>query len=78
VQVARDGTVTKTVTITYKNPEAHDGWLNSILPNWVRVYVPEGSELVDVSGLEEKEDPYTDQDGLESGQYNPRFTIFMV
>jgi len=60
IEVAKDGTVTKTLTITYKNPEKHDGWLNSILPNWVRVYVPKGSELVDISGLEDKVDPYED------------------
>ncbi len=58
IEIAGDGTVTKTVTITYKNPEKHDGWLNSVLPNWVRVYVPQGSNLIDVSGLEEKEEPY--------------------
>lgn len=60
IDIAKDGTVTKTLTITYKNPEAHDGWLNSVLPNWVRIYVPEGSELIDISGLEDREDPYTE------------------
>jgi hypothetical protein len=60
IEVARDGTITKTLTITYKNPEKHDGWLNSVLPNWVRVYVPKGSELIAAEGLEEKEDPYED------------------
>lgn len=58
VSVLKDGTIEKTVTITYKNPEAHDGWLNSVLPNWVRIYVPKGSELVDFSGVEDKKDPY--------------------
>ena len=60
IDIARDGTVTKTVTLTYSNPEKHDGWLNSVLPNWVRIYVPEGSELVDIQGLEDKEDPYNE------------------
>jgi hypothetical protein len=54
VTVARDGTVEKTVTITYKNPEKQDGWLNSILPSWVRIYVPKGSTLVSLDGLEDK------------------------
>ena len=58
VDVAKDGTVTKTVTITYNNPEKYDGWLNSVLPNWVRIYVPQGSELIDISGVEDKADPY--------------------
>src|SRR3970282_2631352 len=58
IEVARDGTVKKTLTITYKNPEKHDGWLNSVLPNWVRVYVPEGSTLIAAEGLEDKAEPY--------------------
>lgn len=60
IEVKRDGSVEKTVTITYKNPEKYDGWLNSVLPNWVRVYVPKGSELMAVEGLEDKSDPYED------------------
>lgn len=50
--------VEKTLTITYKNPEKHDGWLNSVLPNWVRVYVPEGSELIASEGLTDEDEPY--------------------
>ncbi len=57
-EVLKDGSVEKTVTITYKNPEKHDGWLNSVLPNWVRVYVPEGAKLIASEGLQEEEDPY--------------------
>lgn len=56
--VERDGTVEKTLTITYKNTEDYDGWLNSVLPNWVRVYVPKGSELISIEGLEDKAEPY--------------------
>jgi hypothetical protein len=60
INVARDGSVTKTVTITYKNPEKQDGWLNSVLPTWVRVYVPKGSTLITSEGLESKAEPYED------------------
>jgi len=60
IVVAKDGTVEKTVTITYKNPEKHDGWLNSVLPNWVRIYVPKGSQLIAAEGLEDKAQPYED------------------
>lgn len=60
IQVGGDGSVTKTVTITYQNPEKQDGWLNSVLPTWVRVYVPKGSELITSEGLETKADPYED------------------
>lgn len=58
IELARDGGVTKTVTITYKNPEKQDGWLNSVLPTWVRVYVPKGSTLIAAEGLEDKAEPY--------------------
>ncbi len=62
IEVKRDGSVEKTLTITYKNPEKYDGWLNSVLPNWIRVYVPKGSELIAIEGLEDKIDPYEDLD----------------
>jgi hypothetical protein len=60
INVAKDGSVEKTLTITYKNPEKQDGWLNSVLPDWVRIYVPKGSELISMDGFEEKADPYED------------------
>jgi len=44
--------------ITYKNPQSYDGWLNSVLPNWVRVFVPRQAKLIDVTGLADKEEPY--------------------
>lgn len=49
----KNGEIYKTLTITYKNPKEFDGWLNSVLPNWTRVYVPLGSELIDVSGFDD-------------------------
>lgn len=60
VDISSDGTVTKTLTITYQNPEKQDGWLNSVLPTWVRVYVPKGSELIVSEGLEKTQEPYED------------------
>ena len=62
IAIGNDGSVEKTVTITYKNPEKHDGWLNSVLPNWVRVYVPKGSTLIAAEGLEDKAEPYEEFD----------------
>src|SRR3990167_9102664 len=58
IDVASDGTITKTVTITYTNHEPPDDCnlesgglcLNGILRDWVRLYVPEGSQLVEVLG----------------------------
>ena len=60
ISVNKDGIIEKTVTVTYKNPEKHDGWLNSVLPNWVRLYVPEGSKLIAVEGLEKQYDTTTE------------------
>jgi len=58
IDIKKDRSIEKILTITYKNPEKYDGWLNSVLPNWVRVYVPEGSELIFFDGVEESKDPY--------------------
>lgn len=60
IEINRSGEVVKTVTITYKNPQEHDGWLNSVLPNWTRIYVPAGSELLALEGFEESIEPYDD------------------
>ncbi|MEK7472827.1 MAG: DUF4012 domain-containing protein [Patescibacteria group bacterium] len=60
ISVTKDGMIEKSLTITYQNPEKYDGWLNSVLPNWVRVYVPEGSKLIAVEGLEKQYDTTTE------------------
>ena len=61
--VSQDGTITKTVTVNYKNPhkpsncnlEAENSLcLNAPWRNWFRVYVPKGSKLKDSSGSEVK------------------------
>ena len=62
VEIAKDGSITKELIITYKNPEKQDGWLNSVLPNFVRIYVPKDSELLSIDGLEEKKDAYEEFD----------------
>lgn len=60
VEKQSDGSVIKTVTITYSNPQDFDGWLNSVLPNWTRVYVPEGAELIESEGFDEETETYTE------------------
>lgn len=52
------GKAVHTLTITYKNPASHDGWLNSVLPNYTRIYVPESANIVDITGFTQKEDSY--------------------
>lgn len=62
IQIGGDGTVTETVTISYKNPsppsncnlEAGQLCLNGILRNWVRLYVPQGATLVEFKGSEKE------------------------
>jgi hypothetical protein len=56
--VERDGSITKTLTLTYKNPQKQDGFLNSVLPNWTRIYVPKGSTLIDRQGFDDTAEPY--------------------
>lgn len=66
VEVGSDGTITKTVTVSYKNPskasncnlEAGQLCLNAILNNWVRFYVPKGSKLVEFTGSEKETRTY--------------------
>lgn len=66
--IAKDGTVTKTVTINYKNPypasdcslERGGLCLNSTYKGWLRVYAPEGSELIDSKGSTVKVISYED------------------
>jgi hypothetical protein len=60
--VNSDGSITKTVTVDYKNPFAPSDCnlergglcLNALLRNYIRFYVPKGSELVSYKGSEVK------------------------
>lgn len=62
--VEGDGTITKTLTLNYKNPAAASDCnlesgglcLNGLLRNWLRVYVPEGSTLVESKGSQSPKD----------------------
>lgn len=57
-----DGTVYRKVEVEYKNPYRHSECslergglcLNATLRNWLRIYVPKGSALVDFQGSEKK------------------------
>lgn len=48
------------LTLTYKNPQDYDGWLNSVLPNWTRVYVPEGASLISADGFDSEGETYSE------------------
>ena len=64
--VAGDGTVTKTVTIDYKNPyppsdcnlEHGNLCLNATFRDWLRIYVPKGSKMVSSKGSQVKMTSY--------------------
>ena len=47
ISIKKDGTVAKKIKVTLKNTGKADGWLNSVYRNWMRLYVPEGSKLID-------------------------------
>lgn len=57
-----DGSILKTITINYKNPyppsdcnlERGQLCLNAVLRDWIRIYTPLGSKLVDSKGSEVK------------------------
>lgn len=63
-----DGTIEKTVTIRYKNPfpasdcnlERGGLCLNAEYKDWIRIYVPKGSELIDSTGSSVKMTTYED------------------
>jgi hypothetical protein len=67
-EVDKDGVITKTVTIRYKNPyppsdcnlERGGLCLNAEYRDWFRIYVPEGSELIESDGSQVKIETYED------------------
>ena len=64
--IASDGTVTKKLTINYSNPHAPSDCnlergnlcINAVLRDWIRIYVPKGSKLIDSKGSEVKISSY--------------------
>ena len=58
VSINADGSVTKTITMTYTNPQPGSVQietgrkLNGLFRDWVRVYVPKGSQLLEAKGYE--------------------------
>lgn len=52
VAIGRDGRILDTVTITREHTGGYTGraWWDTVNSNYMRVYVPEGSQLIDVEG----------------------------
>lgn len=65
-EIDKDGVITKTVTINYKNPfppsdcnlERGGLCLNAEYRDWFRIYVPQGSELIESDGSQVKIETY--------------------
>ena len=63
-----DGSITKTITIDYKNPappsdcnlERGGLCLNGLLRDWIRIYVPKGSTLIESKGSQSPKDDNSD------------------
>ena len=66
-EIQRDGSVIDTVTITrkHKGGDSEYDWFNKVNADYMRVYVPEGSKLMEVSGqTRETNKPSLDYDAL--------------
>jgi hypothetical protein len=71
VSVPENGRITKELKLTYRNPRAGDNCnleagllcLNSTLRDWTRIYLPEGSELIEAQGFNEEPKVY-DENGF--------------
>lgn len=69
VSAPENNFITNTVEITYRNSAAADNCnleagqlcLNATLNDWLRLYLPPGSELIEIQGLEEKEQIYDEE-----------------
>lgn len=65
-ELSSDKTITKKITINYKNPHAPSDCnlergnlcINAVLRDWIRIYVPLGSKLIDSKGSEVKMTSY--------------------
>lgn len=53
IKIDKSGSVSHKLTIDYKNPQAYNTWLNGILRDYVRVYVPEGANLTSSKGSDD-------------------------
>lgn len=71
VEPSKEGNI-NTLIVKYKNPQGADGWLNGIYRDWVRVYVPKGSVLIDSSGSEV---PITASEDLGKTMFEGFFTL---
>ncbi|EKE20215.1 MAG: hypothetical protein ACD_8C00038G0001 [uncultured bacterium] len=66
-EIQSDGSIVDTVSVTRKHSggDSEYEWLNKVNADYMRVYVPQGSQLLEVAGQTiEKNDPPVDYDAL--------------
>lgn len=79
-ETKNDGSILKTVTINYKNPQEPSDCnlergglcLNAELRNWLRIYVPKGSQMTESKGSQVKMTTY---DELEKTVFDGFLTV---
>ena len=71
VETTKDGT-TNNLIVKYTNSQKYDGWLNGPFRDWVRVYVPKDSTLVDSTGSDV---PVITYDELDKTVFEGFFTL---
>lgn len=62
INIQKDGTVRKKITVEYKNPQVFNIWLNGINRDYVRFYTPLGSKLISSQGSDDPVNTLTDLD----------------
>lgn len=54
IEVGKDGQVKNKLSLKYSNPQRYDSWLNQRNRDYIRIYVPKGSKLVNSKGSDSK------------------------
>lgn len=62
INIQKDGTAKKKITVEYKNDQPFGVWLNGINRDYVRFYVPKGSKLLSSRGSEDQVNTIEDLD----------------
>ncbi len=62
IKIDKNKEVTSKLTIDYKNPQPYNTWLNGILRDYVRVYVPDGAKLTFSKGSDDPVNTLEDKD----------------